>query len=523
MIPTMAWVQWRTGWTALLGWSLGLLLLLVGSCASLAGLYDTPEKVRGYAESLSGGAIVMINGDVAGTDTLGGIFANELGFLVAFGVPLMALALVARSTRRDEEAGRLELLLASRVGRLAPLVAAVGLALAALLIVAVGIAGYLIASDITAGRAMLYGASVLTLGAVHVGVTALLAQLLAHHRSVWGAGLAVVVVTYLLRGVGAAQGSWLTWATPLGWYDEVRAFGDPRPWVLALPVVTAAGLVALALALAARRDVGAALLPSRRAPERASALLRSPVGLAIHDHRWPVLGWVVGGVVVMATYGSLSREVLDALASNPDLADYLGGAAGDAALGRVQASFVLLLAMLASALLVQAIGSLRTEESAGRLEMQLVEGRPRLAWLGLQVAVVAVGAVAVLLLGALALGASTAAAVDDPSWTGEALGAAVAYLPVLLAVGGLAVALFGLLPRWRSLAWVVFALGALLAYMGPALDLPDAVVRSSPFAAVGAVPAQDADVTGLVVLSVVGGVLLVAGLAGFRRRDVPTT
>jgi ABC-2 type transport system permease protein len=92
---------------------------------------------------------------------------------------------------------------------------------------------------------------------------------------------------------------------------------------------------------------------------------------------------------------------------------------------------------------------------------------------------------------------------------------------VLLLFLGLAVALIGLWPKGRSIAWVVFGLSALIGYMGPGINLPDWLVDASPFAAVGPVPAEDVVVLAVVLLTVVGLALLVAGFVGFGRRDVP--
>lgn len=517
----MARVQWRTGWKVILGWAIGLLAVLGLSAGSIVGLYDTQAKIDSYAASTSSGAMAMLNGDVAGTDTLGGILVNEFGFIVAFFVPLMAIALVSRSTRRDEEVGRLELLLASHVGRQAPLAAAVAVAVGALALLGIGTLALMLGSGTETTGALLYSGAIVAFGAVFVGVAAVLAQLVEHNRSVWGAGLALVVLAFVLRGVGAVQDSWLTWLSPLGWYDEVRPFGEPRAWPLLLSLAVAAGLVALAFVLNARRDVGAALLPTRRAPERASGLLRSPGGLAVREHRGAALGWLVLGVALMAIYGALAQDVLDALAGNPDLAQYMGAGGGTEVVEQVAAMFLMMHGMLTAAFVIQAAGSLRGEEAAGRLEAQLVEGRSRWAWLGVHVGVVAVCAVVILLAGAVVLGWTTGLSLGESGWTAKILGAGAAYLGTLLFFLGLVVAIFGLVPRWRPLGWVVFGLSALVAYMGPALDLPEGLVSATPFAAMGSVPAEGVDTTGVVALAVVGLVLLVGGVVGFRRRDVP--
>ena len=93
-------------------------------------------------------------------------------------------------------------------------------------------------------------------------------------------------------------------------------------------------------------------------------------------------------------------------------------------------------------------------------------------------------------------------------------------MPALLLVA-LAVALFGLAPRWRVLAWVVFGVSAVLAYLGPGLQLPDAVMDLVPFSAVGSVPLEDPDPVAVTVELALAALLLVAGFVGLRRRDVP--
>ena len=57
--------------------------------------------------------------------------------------------------------------------------------------------------------------------------------------------------------------------------------------------------------------------------------------------------------------------------------------------------------------------------------------------------------------------------------------------------------------------------------MGPTLRLTEAQMRLSPFGAVGTAPAGPVDTAGVIVLLVGGAVLVAAGLAAFRRRDVP--
>jgi ABC-2 type transport system permease protein len=102
--------------------------------------------------------------------------------------------------------------------------------------------------------------------------------------------------------------------------------------------------------------------------------------------------------------------------------------------------------------------------------------------------------------------------------------AALAYLPAVLVVAGLVVAAFGFLPhRAVAIAWTAVALFFLMAQLGPLLDLPQAVLDVSPFTHIPAVPAADVTVLPLIVLMVIGVALTLAGLTGFRRRDLATS
>ena len=56
------------------------------------------------------------------------------------------------------------------------------------------------------GGAALYVASIVATGWVYAAATAVLAQVLAHHRTVWAASLAVAGLTLVTRGVADALG-----------------------------------------------------------------------------------------------------------------------------------------------------------------------------------------------------------------------------------------------------------------------------------------------------------------------------
>lgn len=519
-LGTMLRIRARTAWKAVAAWVLGIGLTVLATTSSISGLYDTPAKIRSYADAVrAGDAMVVVNGRVAGVDSLGGIVANEFGFVASFAIPFMAVALVARMTRRAEELGRLEMLLAGRIGRSAPLVAALVITTGALAAVAATLAASLVGIGVPAGDSLLYATSMGALGLVFAGIAAVAAQLVEHARGVYAAGLGAIVLAYLLRGIGDVGPHALTWFSPLGWQESTRAFGDPRWWPLAVSLVAAASAIGMAVAESARRDLGSARIRGRGAAPQASGLLRTPVGLALHLHRASVLGWSVATVVVSATFGALAQPLADAIDGNATLASAMG-ATGATGIDAVLTMSALLLALLAGGYVVQAVGILAGEEAAGRLEVRLAGTRSRGAWVGTHLVLVLAGALVVSGAGAVALAAATQLSTGE-SVAGATARAVLAYLPAIGVLGGFAFLLFGAAPEVRALAWAAYAVAALVGYLGDALGLPRPVLDLSPFQVVGDPPRDYGDPLGFGILASATAVAVVIGVIGLRRRDVP--
>ena len=104
---------------------------------------------------------------------------------------------------------------------------------------------------------------------------------------------------------------------------------------------------------------------------------------------------------------------------------------------------------------------------------------------------------------------------------GAALGAMLVQIPATLVLGGLAVALFGWLPRFTSLAWAGAGGRAVARPARPAAAA--AAVADGPLAVHATFRwsrPQEVRWTPLIVLTAVAAALIGVGIAGFRRRDV---
>ncbi|MFZ1854127.1 MAG: ABC transporter permease, partial [Candidatus Nanopelagicales bacterium] len=98
-------------------------------------------------------------------------------------------------------------------------------------------------------------------------------------------------------------------------------------------------------------------------------------------------------------------------------------------------------------------------------------------------------------------------------------GAAVG-VPAVWVLVGVVVLIFGFLPRLAWLAWAVLIFFVLLGEFGELLKVPQPAMDISPFTHVPKLPGGQFTATPLIVMTLVAVVLVVAGLVGFRRRDL---
>ncbi len=520
-LGTMVGIVWRTRRRGILIWVLALAAGMIGTAAAVAGLYDTQAKIHTYAEAVtSGSALAAINGHVEGIDSLGGVIQDEFGFLASFLLPLLGIGLVAGSTRREEESGRLETILGGRIARHQPVLAALTVATAAIVVTSVLFAAGLALAGVPASGAILYSAALGALAFVFAGIAALLAQLVLHARGVYTWSLMVLAATYVLRGVGDTTTHWLAWLSPLGWAEKTAPFGDQRWWLLAVPAVAGIASGGAAVWLAANRDVGSALLRGGVGPARATSLRRRPIGFAVWLHRPATAGWLAGGILLTGMMGALARQFLDALAGNSALGDAMGISGGRPLDGFIAAT-QLYLAVIGAGYVIQAIGTLRAEEAEGRLETRLAETLSRARWLAAHGAVIAAGLVLIVAGSSAVLALSTASSVGNPDEIGAVMRAGLEYLPAELVFAGLALAVFGLWPRGYGLTWAAYAVATFIAFLGPGLKLAPWALDLAPTTHVGNPPLATVDAGNLVALAVIAIGLTLVGFIAFRRRDIP--
>jgi ABC-2 type transport system permease protein len=171
---------------------------------------------------------------------------------------------------------------------------------------------------------------------------------------------------------------------------------------------------------------------------------------------------------------------------------------------------------------LQIMGRLRTEESELRAEPMLATRITRRSWVGSHLTAALAGSGLTILLGGTGLGLTYAVTGGGARQVPRLMGAALAYVPAVWLLTGLALTLFGFVPRWTAGAWVALTGCLVIAMFGPLLDLPAWVMDLSPFEHTSALPADSVRLLPLGVMTVVTAGLLVLGFARFRTRDIVT-
>jgi ABC-2 type transport system permease protein len=502
-------------------WVLAVVGLVHASADAVRAAYDTPAKVEAYAATMSSSpASIAMSGPPDALDTLAGILIFETGATALIGTALMAVFLVVRHTRAEEEAGRTELLRSTVVGPGAPIASTLLVAWGASLLVGLGIAASLTGPSVPGPRALAYGASVTALGLVFSAAAVCAAQLTSHARGAVGMCLAVLAAAFVLRAVGDVGNSVWSWLSPVGWSQQVLPASDSRWWPLAMSVALSAALVTCAAVLSSGRDLGSGVLPQRPGPASAGADLGGPFGLAWRLQRGLVLSWAAGVLVLGLMFGSLSREVERMATDNPTLADYLAAQGAASLVDSFFATALVLLANGAAAFAVTSALRTRAEETAGRLEPLLATPLSRVRWLVAALGVTVLGSAVVVASGGLGVGVAHALVTGDGSEAARMTGSAAVYLPAVLVLAALAAVLVGWAPRAVGLAWLALAGCFVASWLGGLLTIPSWLERLSPFTSTPSAPAESVTTQPLVVLVAVGVAGLAAGIVGFARRDL---
>jgi ABC-2 type transport system permease protein len=496
-------------------------VLIASTAAQSEALYPTQAERDEYAATVAGnpGLIAMV-GPTYGVTSVGGDVAWQWGAIGGVVAALMSMFIVGRHTRAEEQSGRSELVRASVLGRRASTAATLLVVAVANLIAGAAIALTMLGFGQPAGGSIALGASLAGVGLVFAGVALVAVQVSQSTSGAYGLVGAVLGAAYALRAAGDVGDGALSWLSPIGWGQAMRPFADERWWPLLLMLGVTTVLVAAAFALLERRDDGAGLIVPRPGPSHARPAMTRPLGFALRLQRGALIGWGAGLFFGGLSIG-LTGQDADSILGDSEEVDELFRQTAGSLVDNYLAVSLLSMALIGTGFAIQAVLRMRAEETAGHLEPLLATALARPRWAAGHVAVAAAGTVAVVGACGLGVGIADAIASDDAGRLPLLVGSALALVPAVWVLVGIAVALFGLLPRAATVAWGALAGCFLLAFLGPLLSVPDWVMDLSPFTHVPLLPAAELSLTPLLAMTAIAAALAALGLIAFRRRDVP--
>lgn len=486
--------------------------------------YSTLAERLQFAHSFANNkAVVLFYGKAYDLLTVGGYAAWRTGGILSILAAVFGLLAAVRALRAEEDAGRAELVLSASVSRgNAYAGAMIGIAVQVALLWGAVVVGCVLAS-LPVGQSAYLALAIVSVAAVFAGVGAVASQLGPTRRVALELGGALLALSFALRVIAdtSSGAGWLRWATPLGWAEELRPFTGAQPLVLLLPLLATTLLVVLARRLGAKRDIGAGLLAARDEASPRLGLLSSPTAQALRDERTSLLVWFAGIAAFALIIGIISASV-NSLGISPQLQREFARLGTGAIttpkgyLGFAFIFFVLVLSLFACSQMAAA----RREESEQRLETLLALPVRRTAWLGGRIALAA-GAALVLALSCGLFAWIGAVSQGVHVSLGEMLGAGLNCLPVPLLFLGLAALAYALVPRASAgIAYGLVTIGFLWQLVGSLLGAPGWLVKLTPFAHVGAVPAQSFRAGDAAVMLAVGAVAAALALLAFARRDL---
>jgi len=512
-------------------WWAGLGLFVAGTTALFVRDLARYEDLVQETSLVATNAGMRLIGLTSGASVGGYMLHREYVTLAALAA-LMSTFAVIRHTRQNEELGRAEMLGSTVVGRYAGLAAGVLIAVAADVVLTVVLAGAIAVNGQPAEEALLAGASVGAVGLVWVGVAAVTCQLSSTTRGATGIAAGALGFAFALSGIGNMIGSvdragltvtsaWPAWLSPIGWGQQTRPFDEAHWWPLLFAVAALGILLAIAVALAARRDVGRGLWPERRGRARASRALLSPAGLFWRLQRSAFIGWAVALTMFGLIFGSLTEQIQGLEGNAKDWWTQTGGT--DQVVDAYQVSIIQMAGMFVAIYLVQILLRMRVDETGGTLESVLASGVTRTRWLWGHLVNAIAGCVVLMVLFAVSMGLTAGQVLGNPATqVRELVWAGAVQVPGILVVGAAVVAAICLVPRWSVPAsWGVLLTTLVVGPMfGPGLNLPSWVQDLSPFTHSPKAPAVDVTATPVLALTAVCLGLAASALVALRRRNL---
>jgi ABC-2 type transport system permease protein len=529
---------------AILGWGIGMGLVVISPMASVSALVTTPQARQ---QLISLAATFAWNADPIAVDTIGGYATFKIGIFM-FLIAIWPLLAASRMLRGEEDRGSLDVLLSlprPRVRLALEKLAAMSTALFAMgfLIGLLAFAGgKKFGADFSLGDALLFGLNLALICAVIGGLALLISQFTEERGPAagWTAGLLLVFIVLDMVHRVVPNSEWISRLSPIYYYNLskplVPGYGTNAGAMVVL-LALAAILGGVAVWLFVRRDVGGTVelprwlrLPERRAGRAlpvADWSLRSVYARSLGMIAMPAFWWTLGiaafagwMVYVVQLMESKLSSLLSGSPTMANLIKNLGGGDVSVNAGFLSAMFFFLPLFL-MAFAVTQVNAWSADEGDGRLELVLATPQSRQAVLLGRFAALGTATVAIAVI-TLIVSAGAAAASGLSLDSGHLAAATLGMIPLGLLIAALGYLASGWLRTAADTGLLSFVLAAwfFISFIGPELKLPDATLRLSAFYYYGTPLLHGLQLTSVLGVLAVAALALGLGTLRFARKDI---
>ena len=471
-------------------------------------------------------AIRILFGPPLALDDAGGFTVWRTGTPVLILVSVWILLAATRITRGEEDAGRLDLLLAGRLRMVDVVLRSIAVLATAALVISAAVGVSLVAAGTDATGALIYAVAVTGVALTFAGAGVLASQIMPTRSAAVGVSVGLLGVAMLVRMLadGAPKLAWLAWTTPFGLTARAAPYADDRVGPLFVLAGFSIAFALVALIAALHRDVGRGLVKVAVRRRARTALLGSITGFAVRRAIRPTAGWATGIGVYFLLFGALIASILEFFDTNQRFAE-MAAAAGlvglDSANG-IAAALLRLLAIPTGLYAAARLAALVADERARRWTPVFATDVSRIRLATTEIAVTTAGVILLHVIAGLAMWAG-AAITGAPLEIHHALAGALNSASIAwLAVGAAGLAVGWLPSVVGAVGAVPVAGGFLLNVVTEGTHAPKWVADLSPFAHLAAVPNASPDWAAIAMFTVTGVVLVMLGITGYARRDLTT-
>jgi ABC-2 type transport system permease protein len=529
---------------AILGWGIGMGLVVISPMASVAALVTTPQARE---QLISLAATFAWNADAIAVDTIGGYATFKIGIFM-FLIAIWPLLAGSRMLRGEEDRGSLDVLLSLPRPRLNVALEKVAAMWAALFVMGLLIGllafagGKKFGGDFGLGDALLFGLNLALICAVFGSLALLISQFTQERGPAagWTAGLLLIFIVLDMVHRVVPNSEWISRLSPIYYYNLskplIPSYGANAGAMVTL-LVLAAILGGVAIWLFVHRDVGGTVALPRwfRLPERRASRalpvgdwsLRSVYARSMGMIAMPTLWWTLGiagfagwMVYVVQLIESRLSGLLSGSPTMANLIKNLGGADVSVNAGFLSAMFFFLPLML-MAFAVTQVNRWSADEGDGRLELVLAAPQSRMSVLLGRFAALGTATVAIAVI-TLLVSAGAAASAGLNLDTGNLAAATLGMIPFGLLIAAIGYLASGWLRTAADTGLLSFVLAAwfFISFIGPELKLPDATLRLSAFYYYGTPLLHGLQVTSVLGVLAVSALALGLGALRFSRKDI---